>query len=103
MGDMPLNIPENTIYGHPLGPHLWGNVRSLRHQPDRSDMASVEEVSQSRMRAAYDESQRIVQEESIASMNERMCDDKQGQLVDIWVWWQRVRRNSPKQSKPEDW
>ena len=48
-------------------------------------MASVEEVSQSRMRAVYDESQRIVQEESIASMNERMCDDKQGQLVDIWV------------------
>ena len=85
MGDMPLNIYENAIYGHPLGPHFSGNVRSLRHQPDRSDMASVEEVSQSRMRATYDERQRIVQEDSYASMNERMCDDKQGQLVDIWV------------------
>ena len=52
MGDMPFNIYENAIYGHPLGPHFSDNVRSLRHQPDRGDVAPVEEVSQSRMRAA---------------------------------------------------
>ena len=85
MGDMPFNIHENAIYGHPLGPHFSDNVRSLRHQPDRSDMASVEEVSQSRIRAAYDKTQRIVQEESYARMNERMWAEKQGQLLDIWV------------------
>ena len=85
MGDMPFNIHKNAIYGHPLGPHFSDNVRSLRHQLDRSDVASVKEVSQSRMRAAYDETQRIVQEESYARMNERMWKDKQGQLVDIWV------------------
>ena len=39
-------------------------------------MASVEEVSQSRMRAAYDETQRIVQEDSYARMNERMWRGK---------------------------
>ena len=50
-----------------------------------SDVALVEEVSQSRMRAAYDETQRIVQEESCARMNDRMWKDKQGQLVDIWI------------------
>ena len=50
-----------------------------------SDVVSVEEVSQSRMRAAYDENQCIVQEESCARMNERMWKDKQGQLADIWV------------------
>ena len=49
MGDMPFNIHENAIYGHPLGPHFSDNVRPLRHQLDRSDVASVEEVSQSRM------------------------------------------------------
>ena len=76
MGDMPFNIHENAIYGHPLGPHFSDNVRSLRHQLDRSDVASVEEVSQSRMRAAYDETQRIVQEESYSRMNERMWKDK---------------------------
>ena len=48
-------------------------------------VASIEEVSQSRMRAAYDETQRIVQEESYARMNDRMWKDKQGQLVDIWI------------------
>ena len=85
MGDMPFNIHENAIYGHPLGPHFSDNVRPLRHQLDRSDVASVEEVSQSRMRAAYDETQRIVQEESYARVNERMWKDKQGQLLDIWV------------------
>ena len=72
MGDIPFNIHENAIYGHPLSLHLSDNVRSLRHQPDRGDVALVEEVSQSRMRAAYDETQRIVQEESYARMNERM-------------------------------
>ena len=51
------------------------------------------------MRAAYDETQRIVQEESYARMNERMWKDKQGQLVDIWVWWRRAIRNSPKRLK----
>ena len=50
-----------------------------------SDVVSVEEVSQSRMRAAYDENQRIVEEKSCARMNERMWKDKQGQLVDILV------------------
>ena len=50
-----------------------------------SDVVSVEEVSQSRMKAAYDENQCIVQEESCARMNERMWKDKQGQLADIWV------------------
>ena len=76
MGDMPFNIHENAIYGHPLGPHFSDNVRSLHHQPDRGYLASAEEVSQSRMRAAYDETQRIVQEESYARMNERMRADK---------------------------
>ena len=85
MGDMPFNIHENAIYGHPLGPHFSDNVRPLRHQLDRSDVASVEEVCQSRMRAAYHETQRIDQEEPYARMNERMWRDKQGQLVDIWV------------------
>ncbi len=85
MGDMPFNIHENAIYGHPLGPHFSDNVRPLRHQLDRSDVASVEEVSQSRMRAAYDDTQRIVQEESYARMNERMRADKEAQLVDIWL------------------
>ena len=85
MGDMPFNIHENALYGHPLDPHFSDNVRPLRHQPDRGDVASVEEVSQSRMRAAYDETQRIVQEESYARMNERMWKDNQGQLVDLWV------------------
>ena len=51
------------------------------------------------MRAAYDETQRIVQEESYARMNERIWKDKQGQLVDLWVWWQRLIRNSAKRSK----
>ena len=64
MGYMPFNIHENAFYGHPLGTHFSDNVRSLRHQPDRGDVASAKEVSQSRMRAAYDESQRIVQEDS---------------------------------------
>ena len=50
-----------------------------------SDVVSVEEVSQSRMRAAYDETQRIVQEESYARMNERMWADKEAHLVDIWI------------------
>ena len=85
MGDMPFNIHENAIYGHPHGPHFSDNVRSLRHQPDRGYLASAEEVSQSRMRAAYDEAQRIVQEESFARMNERLRADKEAHLVDIWV------------------
>ena len=72
MGDMPLNVNGNAIYGHPLGPHIPNSVSSLCHHPDSIDVASVEEVSQSRMRAAYDETQRIVQEESYARMNERM-------------------------------
>ena len=49
------------------------------------DTTSVKKISQSRMRAAYDETQRIVQEESYARMNERMRTDKEAQLVDIWV------------------
>ena len=52
IGDMPFKIHENANYGHPLGPYFSDNVRSLRHQPDRGDVAPVEEVSQSRMRAA---------------------------------------------------
>ena len=85
MGDMPFNIHKNAIYGHPLGPHFSDNVRSLRHQLDRSDVASVKEVSQSRMRTAYEEIQRIVQEDSYARMNERIRADKEAQLVDIWL------------------
>ena len=85
MGELPFNVHENAIFGHPMGPHFSNNVKSLPHQPDRSDVAPVEEISQSRMRAAYDETQRIVQEESYARMNERMWRDKQGILVDIWV------------------
>ena len=83
-GDMLFNIQENAIYGHPLGPHFSDNVRSSLHQPDRGDVASVEEVSQSRMRAAYDEIQHIFQEESYACMNERIWAKKQEQLFDIW-------------------
>ena len=85
MGDMPFNIHENAIYGHPLGLHFSDNVRSLRHQLDRSDVASVKEVSQSRMRTAYVETQRIVQEDSYARMNERIRADQEAQLVDIWI------------------
>ena len=83
--DMPFKIRENANYGHPLGPYFSDNVRSLHHPPDRGDMASVEEVSQSRMTAAYDDTQRIVQEESYARMDERMRADKEAQLVDIWI------------------
>ena len=101
MGDMPFNIHENAIYGHLLGPHFSGNVRPLRHQIDRSDVASVGEVSQSRMRAVYEETQRIVQEESYARMYKRMRADKEAQLVDIWVRWKRAIRNSPKRSKTQ--
>ena len=50
-----------------------------------SDVASVEKVSRSRMRAAYHETQRIVKAKSYALMNERMWKDEEGQLVDIWV------------------
>ena len=39
-------------------------------------VASVEEVSQSWMRAAYDETQRIFQEESHAHVNEWMFQDR---------------------------
>ena len=51
------------------------------------------------MRAAYDETQRIVQEQAYASMNERRWAEEQGQMLDIWVWWQRVKeilQNGPK-------
>ena len=57
----------------------------MHYKLNIGDMASVEKLSQSRMRAAYDETQRIVQEESYARMNERMRTDKEAQLVDIWV------------------
>ena len=85
MGELPFDIHENAIFGHPIGPHFSDYVRPLRHKLDRSDVASVEKLSQSRMRAAYDETQRIVQEESYARMNERMRTDREAQLVDIWV------------------
>ena len=83
--DMPFKIRENANYGHPLGSYFSDNVRSLHHPPDRGDMVSVEAASHSRIRAAHDETQRIVQEESYPQMNERMRNYKQGQLVDIWV------------------
>ena len=82
---MPFNIHEHVVYGYPLGLHFSDNVRPLIHQPDGSDVASVEEASQSRIRVAYDETQRIVQEESNARMNERVWQEKQGQMVDLWV------------------
>ena len=82
---MPFNIHEHAVYGYPLGLHFSDNVRPLIHQPDGSDVASVEEASQSRMRVAYDETQRIGQEESNARMNERVWREKQGQMVDLWV------------------
>ena len=75
---MPFNTYENAIYGHLLGPHFANSVRSFRHQPDRGDVASVDETSQSRMRAAYVKTQRIVQQEFYACTNERMWTEKQG-------------------------
>ena len=82
---MPLNINRNAIYRPPVGLRIPNSVRPLFHQLDSIDMASVEEVSQSRMRAAYDDTQRIVQEDSYARMNERIRADQEAQLVDIWI------------------
>ena len=67
-----------------------------------SDVVSGEEVSQSRNRAAYEENQCIVQEESCGRMNEWMWKDKQGQLADIWVWRQRVKEILQNGRKPKD-
>ena len=78
---MLFNVHENVIYGHPLVRYFSDNVSLLRHQPDRSDVASVEEVSQSRIRASYDETKCNVHREPYALMNERMWAQKQGQVV----------------------
>ena len=82
---MPLNINRNAIYGPPVGLRIPNSVRPLCHQLDSIDVALVEKVSQSRMTAAYEETQRIVREEPYARMNERMQADKEAQLVDIWI------------------
>ena len=82
MGDMPFNIHENAIYGHPLGPHFSDNVRPLRHQLDRSDVASatandaLQEYSRTRMKESYEQMQRWAAEESYNRMGERMRKDK---------------------------
>ena len=81
MGDMLFNVHENAIYGNPLVSHFSDYVSLLRHQPDPSDVASVEEVSQSRIRASYDETKHIVQKEPYALMNDRMWAQKWGQVV----------------------
>ena len=75
----------STAFTITLKFQFYHNFRYLHYKLNIGDTASVEKLSQSRMRAAYDETQRIVQEESYARMNERMRTDKEAQLVDIWV------------------
>ena len=101
MGDMPFNIHENAIYGHPLGPHFSDNVRSLRHLPDRSNVALVERYPNlewglltMKLNASF--------KRSPTHEWTRECGlIKEAQLVAIRIWWQRAIRNSPKRLKTQ--
>ena len=87
MAEYPIHVQQSQIYGHPIGPyhsHFEDN-KPLRYEYNDSDMAQVEATVKTRLRESYDESQRQIVEHTYARMNERMWNEKQGQLVDIYV------------------
>jgi len=91
MGEMPFNIHENAIFGHPMGPHFAHHGRPLRDKPDIRNVApapssdTLEDYSRTRMTESYEQMQRWAAEESYNRMGERMRRDKEAQLVDIYV------------------
>jgi len=91
MGNMPFNIHENAIFGHPQGPHFshngppLPNKRDVRNVAPTSPNEAAKEYSHSRMRQSYEQMQRWAVEDSYNRMGERMRREKEGQLVDIYV------------------
>ena len=77
MNEIPFNM-----FGYPIGPSY------LPAEPTNVGISQLEldrEYSHSRQREAYLEAHRIIVEESYNRMGERMRNDKQGRLVDIYV------------------
>lgn len=91
MGEMPFNIHENAIFGHPQGPHFshngppLPNKRDLRIVAPTSPNDALREYSRTRMKEAYEQMQRWAVEDSYNRMGERMRTEKEAQLVDIYV------------------
>ena len=91
MGNMPFNVHENAIFGHPMGPHFSHNgsplpsKRDVRNVAPPSPNEAAQEYSHSRMRQSYEQMQRWAVEDSYNRMGERMRREKEGQLVDIYV------------------
>lgn len=91
MGDMPFNIHENAIFGHPLSQNFSANVAPIRDPRNNSRVASVpdnhsaKDHSHSRMRKSFEQMKRWAIEDSYNRMGERMRRDKEAQLVDIYV------------------
>jgi hypothetical protein len=91
MGNMPFNVYENSIFGHPIGPNFAPHGRPLRDKPNLRNVASkppsdtLEDYSRTRMKESYEQMQRWATEESYNRMGERVRRDKEAQMVDIYV------------------
>jgi len=91
MGNMPFDIHENAVFGHPLSQNFSANVAPIPNQRDNSRVApvpdnhSAKDHSHSRMRESFEQMQRWAIEDSYNRMGERVRRDKEAQLVDIYV------------------